>query len=130
VSVKRPAAGGRRPAQSDAAETLRRRVGGTVKLLLAFGATWFAVEGGEYGTSDLVRQRRAEQRIRQEIDSLQRTVDSLQRYRQRLLTDPVLQERIAREEFGMVKGSHELVYRFAEPVGGAVPDAARSDPSP
>jgi hypothetical protein len=28
----------------------------------------------------------------------------------------VTQERIAREEFGMVKGNKELLYRFTEPV--------------
>jgi hypothetical protein len=42
-------------------------------------------------------------------------------------TDPKLQERIAREEFGMVRGSKELLYRFAEPDSGA---AATQRPRP
>jgi cell division protein FtsB len=50
------------------------------------------------------------------IDSLQHVVDSLKRYKHRLQTDPALQERIAREEFGMVRGNKELLYRFAEPA--------------
>jgi cell division protein FtsB len=75
----------------------------------------FAVEGGEYGTSDLLRQRAHERRLRVEIDSLTRIVDSLTRYKRRVETDPKLQERIAREEFGMVRGSKEMLYRFAEP---------------
>ena len=95
---------------------LRRRVGVALKAALVLGAVWFAVEGGEYGTFDLVRQRRAEARLRTEIDSLARVVDSLEAYHKRLQTDPVVQERIAREEFGMVRGPHEIIYRFAEPA--------------
>ena len=30
--------------------------------------------------------------------------------------DPALQERIAREEFGMVRGNKELLYRFTDSV--------------
>ena len=82
---------------------------------LVFAGLLFAVEGGEYGTSDLLRQRARERRLRAEIDSLSRIVDSLARYKRRVETDPKLQERIAREEFGLVRGSKELLYRFAEP---------------
>ncbi len=82
----------------------------------------FAVEGGEYGTSDLLRQRARERRLRAEIDSLTRVVDSLARYKRRVETDPKLQERIAREEFGMVRGSKELLYRFAEPETTSAPE--------
>lgn len=77
-------------------------------------AAWFAIEGGEYGTADLIRQRRQGAALRSEIDSLTRVVDSLRKYRHLVLTDPKTQERIAREEFGMVRG-RELLYRFAEP---------------
>jgi cell division protein FtsB len=75
----------------------------------------FAVQGGEYGTRDLVRQRARKRTLVTTIDSLQRIVDSLKRYKHRVETDPALQERIAREEFGMVRGNKELLYRFAEP---------------
>jgi cell division protein FtsB len=78
-------------------------------------ALLFAVQGGEYSTLDLVRQRRDRQHLATSIDSLARAVDSLRRYRDRLLHDPKLQERIAREDFGMVRGTKELLYRFAEP---------------
>jgi len=83
-------------------------------LLVACAATWFAIQGGEYGTLDLFRQHRQRVRLVREIDSLGRVVDSLRRYKQRVLTDPRTQERIAREEFGMVRGK-ELLYRIAEP---------------
>jgi cell division protein FtsB len=77
-------------------------------------AIWFAVQGGEYGTTDLVRQHWQRKRLHREIDSLTRIVDSLRFYRKQVLDDPRTQERIAREEFGMVRGK-ELLYRFAEP---------------
>ena len=75
----------------------------------------FAVQGGEYGTRDLLRQRARRARLVGAIDSLQHVVDSLKQYKHRLDTDPALQERIAREEFGLVRGEKELLYRFAEP---------------
>jgi cell division protein FtsB len=75
----------------------------------------FAVQGGEYGTTDLMRQKARKRALSSTIDSLQHIVDSLKRYKRRVETDPALQERIAREEFGMVRGSKELLYRFAEP---------------
>ncbi|MGQ0640533.1 MAG: FtsB family cell division protein [Gemmatimonadaceae bacterium] len=83
-------------------------------VLAALGVAYFAIEGGEYGTSDLIRQRMRKQRLRSEIDSLTRQIDSLENYRKQILSDPVLQERIAREQFGMVRGDKELVYRFTD----------------
>ena len=76
----------------------------------------FAVQGGEFGTRDLMRQRQRRTVLVSAIDSLQRIVDSLKRYKQRVETDPALQERIAREEFGLVRGNKELLYRIAEPA--------------
>jgi cell division protein FtsB len=88
-------------------------------------ALLFAVQGGEYSTLDLVRQRHERQRISTSIDSLSRLVDSLRRYRDQLLHDPKLQERIAREDFGMVRGTKEVLYRFAEPRD-SVSDSAKT----
>jgi hypothetical protein len=99
--------------------TKRRRAGdrlrAIVKVALVLAALVFAIEGGEYGTSDLLEQRARERRLRVEIDSLSRVVDSLTRYKRRVEMDPKLQERIAREEFGLVRGNKELLYRFADP---------------
>jgi cell division protein FtsB len=98
----------------------RKSGGGRVKQLLvavvAISALVFAVQGGEYGTRDLMKQKQRRLRLTGAIDSLQKVVDSLKRYKHRLETDPVLQERIAREEFGLVRGEKELLYRFAEPT--------------
>jgi cell division protein FtsB len=91
--------------------------GGFKKLLLAAGllvAIIFAVQGGEYGTRDLMRQKARRAKLVATNDSLKFIVDTLKRYKRRLETDPALQERIAREEFGLVRGNKELLYRFAE----------------
>lgn len=77
---------------------------------------WFAVQGGEYGTTDLWRQHRQRQALEARLAALQREVDSLDAAKKAILTDPVTQERIAREEFGMVRGNKELLYRFTPPV--------------
>ena len=79
----------------------------------------YAVQGGEYSTVDLLRQRGRERMLSNSIDSLQRDVDSLVRLKQRILTDPATQERIAREQYGMVRGDHELLYRIVDPESNA-----------
>jgi cell division protein FtsB len=99
-----------------------KRVAVAIGVLLV--VLW-ALQGGEYGTSDLVRQRARRAALRADVDSLQRHVDSLRAYKRALQTDAALQERIAREEFGMVRGERELLYRF----GDAAPAAADSTTS-
>ena len=79
----------------------------------------WALQGGEYGTTDLFRQRARRAALRAEVDSLARHVDSLRAYKRALQTDAALQERIAREEFGMVRGERELLYRFGDADAGA-----------
>src|SRR5215210_5704361 len=93
-------------------------------LLVLAAAVAFAVQGGEYGTSDLYRQRTRRARLQATLDSLRREVDSLGRVRRAIATDPAVQERIAREEFGMVRGDKEILYRFA-PARAARDTAAR-----
>ena len=80
---------------------------------VVIAAIVFAVQGGEWGTDDLLAQRSRSIRLRAQIDSLRHDVDSLARVKQAILTDATVQERIAREEFGMVRGDKELLYRFA-----------------
>ena len=41
-------------------------------------------------------------------------VERLKVYKKSVETDPVMQEKLAREEFGMVKGDKEILYRFLE----------------
>lgn len=78
---------------------------------LILGALIFALQGGEYSTLDIVRQHRQITSLSAREDSLRVVVDSLTRLEKLVRTDTAMQERIAREEFGMVRGS-EIVYRF------------------
>jgi cell division protein FtsB len=95
---------------------MRKSRGKRILLIVALaGVALFAVQGGEYGTLDLLRQRSKRADLEARIDSLTKLVDSLERQKRAIRTDPAVQERIAREEFGMVKGEKELLYRFAEP---------------
>jgi cell division protein FtsB len=82
--------------------------------LVVVGAIAFALQGGEYSTADLYRQYTHKRALRKSVDSLQRLVDSLGRYSKLVQTDSATQERIAREEFGMVRGDKEILYRFGE----------------
>ena len=77
-------------------------------------AIYFALQGGEYSTYDLVRQKHREERLTRVIDSLQRDVDSMKALKRLIETDPATQERIAREDFGMVR-EKELLFRFLDP---------------
>ncbi len=77
-------------------------------------ALWFAIQGGEYSTTALFRQRAREKMLRASIESLTHSVDSLKTLRRRLQNDPALQERVAREMYGMVRGDKEILYRFID----------------
>jgi len=79
------------------------------------GAFAFALMGGEYSTVDLWHQRQFKQRLAAETDSLEREVDSLRREAKAVLTDRATQERIAREQYGMVRGDKEILYRLSAP---------------
>jgi cell division protein FtsB len=87
---------------------------------IVVAALVYAVQGGEWGTDDLLAQRSRAARLRAQIDSLKHDIDSLSKVKKSILTDPAVQERIAREEFGMVRGDKELLYRFT-----TKPDTAR-----
>ena len=80
---------------------------------IAISAIAFAVQGGEYGTNDLLSIRGKLKEQQAIVDSLEQRVAELAAYKKAVETDPVVQERIAREEFGMVKPG-EVLYRFSD----------------
>ena len=80
--------------------------------LLVIGAIVFALQGGEYSSIDLWRQREIKEKLQAETDSLEREVDSLRREAHAVLNDRATQERIAREQYGMVRGDKEILYRL------------------
>jgi cell division protein FtsB len=113
------------PKQKKAARTAPSVAKRVAIVAAALGILYFAAQGGEFGTLDLLSQKRRMARLEQNVDSLQHIVDSLKTYRKRLETDPVLQEKVAREEFGMVRGNKELLYRFTEPAKPSAPKTPR-----
>jgi cell division protein FtsB len=77
---------------------------------LAF-AIYFGVQGGEYGTTDLLALRRQESSERSQVQRLRQVVDSLGRDATAIEHDLRVQERVARERFGMIRQG-ELLYRL------------------
>jgi cell division protein FtsB len=74
-------------------------------------ALYFALQGGEYGTLDLLQLRREEAEERATVERLHRVVDSLSRVATAIEKNPRMQERVAREKFGMLKKG-EFLYRL------------------
>ncbi|MBL8980740.1 MAG: septum formation initiator family protein [Gemmatimonadetes bacterium] len=85
-----------------------------ISLLAVVAAIVFAVQGGEYSTVDLFRQGERADSLTRDVDSLQRDIDSLRALQVSLRKDPVVQERLARELYGLVRGDKEIVYRFID----------------
>ncbi len=81
-------------------------------------ALYFALQGGEYGTLDLLQLRREEAKEQAEVLRLERLVDSLTKAAVAIELDPRMQERVARERFGMIKKG-EFLYRLV-PAGDTV----------
>ena len=75
-------------------------------------ALFFALQGGEYSTRDLYVLHSRSKMLTRDVDSLQHQVDSLGRFLKLVTSDSATMERIAREEFGMVRGNKEILYRF------------------
>lgn len=81
---------------------------------LVLVAAYYALFGGEYSLLELRSARAAVVVERQELDRLEQQLDSLATRAESLRSDPVTLERIAREQFGMIREG-ETLYRFAEP---------------
>lgn len=75
------------------------------------GGLLFAVFGGEYSTLDWWQMKRRVREERAAIAQLRVETDSLRALADSLETDPGLQERVAREKFGMIRPG-EKVYRI------------------
>lgn len=86
----------------------RARVVGAVVVLAAIA---FAVSGGEYSTIDWFKLRAQEKNEQKAIAELTAEVDSLTKYAKQVQTDNRLVERLARENFGMVRKG-EFLYRL------------------
>lgn len=98
-------------AQRPVQRTVLRRV---LLAMLGIAALAFVVQGGEFGTWDLLRQRARRADLMAAIDSLERDIDSLRKLKEAVESDPEVQERIARERFGYIRGN-EILYRYTDP---------------
>jgi len=86
------------------------RAGWAALAAFAF-ALYFGIQGGEYGTWDLMQLRRDEAEELEQVALLKRAVDSLQRAAQAIEQDPKVQERVARELYGMIRKG-EFLYKL------------------
>ena len=77
-------------------------------------ALYFGIQGGEYGTTDLLALRRQEAAEQAQVVRLRQVVDSLTREANAIEHDLRVQERVARERFGMIRRG-ELLYRLVPP---------------
>jgi cell division protein FtsB len=85
----------------------RTRAAGIAGAVILFAlAAW----GGEYSTADWLTMRRQLADERERVAALRTEVDSLTKAAKDLETNPAVQERVAREEFGMIRDG-ELLYR-------------------
>lgn len=82
-------------------------------LIIVGLALLFALTGGEYSTLDWLSLRRQERDEIRRVAELKAAVDSLERDAVAIETDPVVQERIAREQFGMLRRG-EFAYQLLQ----------------
>ena len=80
-------------------------------LLVLILAAFFALQGGEYSTWSWYRMYQTESAERARIAELERIVDSLGRLARAIESDPATQERLAREQYGMIRDG-EYLYRL------------------
>ena len=85
----------------------RTRVAGIAGLI---GLLALAAWGGEYGTADWITIRRQLADERTRVAALRIELDSLAKLANDLESNPAVQERAAREQFGMIRDG-ETLYR-------------------
>jgi cell division protein FtsB len=86
----------------------RTRVAG---IAAGVGLVALAAWGGEYSTADWITIRRQREEERTKVAELRIEIDSLAKLAHDLETNPAVQERVAREQFGMIRNG-EVLYRI------------------
>jgi len=87
--------------------------------ILLLATLYFAVFGGEYSVFE-VRATRAHVGVEEaRLAEVSAQIDSLAAWADSLANDPATIERVAREEYGMVREG-ETLYRFADAEVGEV----------
>ena len=96
-------------------------------VLLAAG--YFLVLGGEYTFLDLWRLDRAREREEVELEAVRAEVAELEERADSLATDSAALERLAREQYGLIREGERL-YRFVEPDTGEAREAGPGTEDP
>ena len=78
-------------------------------LVVLLAAAVFAWRGGSYSQGEYLAVRADTLAARVRLDSLRRAVDSLRAFRDSLVGDPDLQERLVRERLGMIRPGEILI---------------------
>ncbi len=78
-------------------------------------SVYFALFGGEYSVFEVRRVRAENLALEQRLAESERVNDSLRIRAEALDTDSATIERLAREEYGMIREG-EVLYRFAAPI--------------
>jgi cell division protein FtsB len=81
-----------------------------VLVVVLLGLAGFALEGGTYGTRDLLALKRQVREEKERIARLRIEVDSFARIERALKTNAVAQESVARELYGMIRPG-EILYQ-------------------
>jgi cell division protein FtsB len=84
---------------------------------------------GENGLIDFHRLKTGQQRLEAENQALAEGNARLHERIERLKHDPAAVETVARRDLGMI-GTHEIIVKFAKPLGGAAPVDLPAAPSP
>ena len=93
-------------------------------LVVLVAAGVYAVTGGSWSMADYRRLEQREARLRAQLDTLGRELDSLRAFGDSLRTDPRVQERVARARAGMIRPGEIAVLLVPErPAAGG--DTAR-----
>jgi len=87
------------------------RLPGLIMPALLIVAAYYATFGGEYSIFELRSARAAVTAERADLTRLEARIDSLSAWADSVRTDPGTLERIAREQFGMIRDG-ETLYRF------------------
>jgi cell division protein FtsB len=112
-----------RPTREKPGRVLVRRLAWGAGLVAVLA---FAIEGGEYGTSDLLAQREKKAALADTLEQLRDSVETLKREVKLVTSDPARLEHLAREEYGMVKGEKELLYWTVSDAKQAAADSVKA----
>jgi cell division protein FtsB len=80
---------------------------------LLTAAVYYAVFGGEYSVFELRATRADIEVTGEQLAEVKARIDSLRAWADSLENDPATIERVAREDFGMIRDG-EMLYRFVE----------------